>query len=71
MYTCPDHQDRTFEYSGPLPQDDMVLYINPRPVYPFDPLQVRITAPQFINSGFLCAGTCALWAYVVHLALVT
>lgn len=68
-YMCPDGQERSFEYTGPLPREEMVLFVKPNPLYPFNPIHVTIGAPQFVDSGYLSAGTCALWAYVVHRAL--
>lgn len=67
-YECPDGSSRTIPYTGPLPQDDLVLYVKPSLIHPFDPVHMCFGAPQLVHAGLLCAGLCALWAYIVHLA---
>ena len=67
-YACPDGSSRTIPYTGPLPQEDLVLYVKPSLIYPFDPVHICLGAPQLLHAGLLCAGLCALWAYIVHLA---
>jgi hypothetical protein len=67
-YACPDGSTRTFPYTGPLPQEDLVLYVKPSLIHPFDPVHICFGAPQLLHAGLLSAGLCGLWAYIVHLA---
>ena len=70
-YPCPDTSMRTIPYSGPVPKEDMVVYVKPSLLYPFDPEHVCLGAPHLVHAGLLCAGLCALWAYLAHLACTT
>lgn len=67
-YMCPDGSTRTIPYTGPIPKEDLVVYVKPGLVHPFDPVHMCFGAPQLLHAGVLCAGLCALWAYIVHLA---
>ena len=64
-YECPDTSLRTIRYEV---GEDMVAYVKPSLVFPFDPVDISQQNPRLTYVGLMCAGMCALWAYVMHLA---
>lgn len=64
-YTCPDTSQKTIPYKV---SEDMVAYIKPSPIYPFDPEHITQHNPRLLYASLMCAGMCALWAYVAYLA---
>lgn len=64
-YTCPDNSKRSIPCR---PGEDMTVYVQPSLVYPFDPVHMTQHNPRLTHVSFLCAGMCALWAYIAYSA---
>jgi hypothetical protein len=64
-YTCPDATEKTVPYRV---GEDMVAYVKPSPIYPFEPVDISQRNPRILYVCLLSIGTCLLWAYIAYLA---
>ena len=67
-YTCPDASEKTVPFKGENIDEDVVVYVKPSLLYPFNPTAISFHTPRLMYAMLMCAGMCMLWAYVVYLA---